>query len=126
MSWIYQQSTGILSAPSSSDWKGATWTGYSGHGDGLNNPEAQSEIGVGPIPQGLYTIGTAYDDPEKGPCVMRLTPDPTNEMFDRSGFLMHGDNSKLNFTASNGCVIQSKNARNIVNSSSDKTLQVIA
>ena len=121
--WTYQQSTGILTAPQTSSWKGATWTGYSGKGDGRNNPEDQAIPNVGPIPRGIYTIGPAYDDPEKGPCVMRLTPSPNNEMFDRAGFLMHGNNPTND--ASEGCIIQGPNVRKIVNASDDKTLQVI-
>lgn len=124
MSWNYQQSTGILKSPVGSSWQGATWIGYSGRDDGRNNPDMQDVHNIGPIPQGSYTIGPAYEDPEKGPIVMHLTPSPDNEMFGRSGFLMHGNNPEND--ASEGCIIMSPNVRKIVNASEDKMLQVIA
>jgi hypothetical protein len=66
-------------------------------------------------------------DPEKGPLVMRLTPDPGNEMFNRGGFLMHGDlvtevGLRL---ASLGCIIEPHATRLAVANSKDFYLQVI-
>jgi hypothetical protein len=58
--------------------------------------------------------------------VMRLTPDPTNEMFGRSAFLIHGDSIKAPGTASEGCIIQSNPVRTLVSKSSNRRLQVIA
>jgi hypothetical protein len=42
---------------------------------------------------------------------MRLEPDPTNEMFGRGDFLIHGDNSEGNFSASEGCIILAHDVR---------------
>jgi|HubBroStandDraft_2_1064218.scaffolds.fasta_scaffold112497_2 hypothetical protein len=122
--WTYDQQTGLLLG---SDGKGYPG-GYSGHGLGVNNPAMQSTPDVGPIPQGFYTIGSPYVDPEKGPLVMALTPDPTNEMYGRGGFLMHGDlvteiGLKL---ASLGCIVEPHATRLIVANSGDNRLQVIA
>lgn len=122
MSWTYQISTGEMTDPDGS----LVDTGYSGKGDGLNNPDMQNVPRVGPIPIGVYTIGPAYHDPEKGPCVMRLTPDPDNEMFGRAGFLCHGDNPQANHTASEGCIIQGPITREAINASDDKTLVVVS
>ncbi len=119
MSWTYQQSTGEMTSPN-----GAVSTGYSGHGDGKNNPDMQDVPKIGPIPQGLYTIGPSYTDPHKGPCVMRLTPDPDNEMFGRAGFLIHGDNPQHD--ASEGCIIQGPTTRHAIAASTDKRLEVIS
>jgi hypothetical protein len=88
----------------------------------------QQEHDVGPIPVGLYAIGQPYVDPEKGPLVMRLTPDPGNEMFGRGGFLMHGDlvtevGLRL---ASLGCIIEPHATRLAVATSGDNKLQVIS
>lgn len=120
MSWQYQISTGEITDQDGS----LVGTGYSGNGEGLNNSSMTNVPRVGPIPVGTYTIGEAYHDPEKGPCVMRLTPDPNNEMFDRSGFLIHGDNPT--HTASEGCIIQGPVTREAINASDDKTLVVVS
>lgn len=122
MSWIYKQSTGEMMAPDGN----LIGTGYSGKGIGCNNAEMQDVPNVGPIPAGTYTIGEAYHDPEKGPCVMRLIPDPSNEMFGRDGFLCHGDNPAANHTASEGCIIQGPAARQAISTSDDKQLMVVS
>ena len=73
--WRYSQSTGTLTAPDGS----VAGHGYSGHGPGINNPAMQNVPDVGPIPVGMYTIGPFRSDPEKGPLVCDLIPDPANE-----------------------------------------------
>lgn len=118
MSWTYKQSTGEMISP-----KGTVSQGYSGHDIGKNNPEKQNIPKIGPIPRGVYTIGPSYDDPHKGPCVMRLTPDPKDEMFGRAGFLIHGDNSKHD--ASEGCIIFGPVTRHAIDHSIDRILNVI-
>lgn len=121
MSWMYKQSTGEMTNPDGS----ISWNGYSGAGDGLNNPDMQDVEKVGPIPVGTYTIGEAYDEPGKlGPCVLPLTPAEDNEMFGRSLFRIHGDNPT--HTASEGCIIQGPQCRHTISSSTDKILVVVS
>ena len=120
MTWTYKQSTGELTSP-----HGAVSNCYSGNGLGENNPELQDTPKIGPVPRGIYTIGPEYTDPHKGPCVMRLTPDPANEMFGRAGFLIHGDNSKRDDSASEGCIIAGPVTRQAISKSTDRTLTVI-
>jgi RHS repeat-associated protein len=81
----------------------ASCTGYSGNGQGLNNPAAQNQPNVGPLPQGSYTVGGTTN--RRGPNTRPLIPDPSNNMYGRSGFLLHGDNAAMNNTASEGCII---------------------
>ena len=50
---FYQQFSGKIT----SDECFSTWLGYSGHGEGKNNPAMQKVPNVGPIPVGKYTIG---------------------------------------------------------------------
>jgi len=76
--------------------------GYSGQAGCTNEPSYEQDHNIGPLPEGRYTI-TSTDD-EKGPLTYHLTPDPTNTMFGRSGFLIHGDNPAANHTASDGCI----------------------
>lgn len=119
MTWQYQQSTGELS------WDGEfEGTGYSGAGIGRNNPAEQGTPDVGPIPQGQYRIGSAYDDIGKlGPCVMALDPSPGTNTFGRSLFRIHGDN--VNHDASHGCIILGPAIRRKIASGADRDLVVI-
>ena len=119
--WVYEQVSGKLFARC-----GALLAqGYSGNGVGKNNPSMQAIKGVGPIPIGTYTIQAPQDNTGHGPFAMRLTQDDTNQMFGRSGFMMHGDNIHAPGTASEGCIIMPRDARERVWNSGDNRLEVI-
>jgi hypothetical protein len=47
-------------------------------------------------------------------------------MFGRDGFLIHGDNSAMNHTASEGCIILTRDIRQRISDSGDTQLTVIA
>lgn len=100
----YSQSTGTFTT---SD--GASYTGYSGNGEGLNNAAKESEAFVGPIPKGEYTVSSITSS--KGPTTLVLTPAASNKMYGRNGFLIHGDNKKGDNSASEGCIIVGPDAR---------------
>ena len=101
--------------------------GYSGSGEGKNNPDMQSVRNVGPIPQGDWTIaGPPANTADHGPYVLRLTPQDETETFGRSGFLMHGDSKNAPGTASHVCVIMPRTVREQVWDSGDRDLQVVA
>ena len=125
--WTYVQKTGELLRDGLH-----VALGYSGFDDpetgqkGKNNPELQNVEEVGPIPVGKFTIGTPHDTLTHGPFVLPLTPDPGNEMFGRSAFLMHGDSVVEPGTASRGCIIMARAVRKQVADSGDKLLQVIS
>jgi hypothetical protein len=137
--WLYSQSTGRLmhgQPDNAKETPAYIGSGYAGQNEGLNNPEYQSVEGIdgdsngGPLPQGRYTIGAQQDNVTsdgrkmlKGS--MRLTPDPANIMFDRKGFLIHGDNSKNNHSASEGCIILNPGIRNLIGKSGHNVLRVI-
>ena len=120
---IYRQSTGELFADDVT--VEPLGVGYSGSPAGKNDPALQNVKDVGPIPQGRYTIGPPFDAPVQGELTMRLTPDSENEMFDRDDFLIHGDTTPPGF-ASKGCIILPRGVRELIASSPDKTLRVIA
>lgn len=120
--WHYEQSTGHLY----SDEEKLLAVGYSGHAEGVNDPALQDVHEVGPIPRGTYTIGAPEETPEHGPYVLRLTPDPENEMFGRAGFLIHGDSVVTPGTASQGCIIMPRFAREQVWNSGDHEIEVVA
>ncbi len=117
----YEQATGKL-VDRDADVRGM---GYSGHGAGVNNPSMQDIKNVGPIPKGYYSIGPFFDDPEKGPIVCHLLPQPGTETFGRSGFMIHGDNHAMNHTASEGCIILIRPVREWLRDSNENVLEVI-
>lgn len=121
--WTWKQSSGEL-------WHGdpePVATGYSGEeGIAKNNPAMQTIAGEGPIPQGKYAItGPPFGSPQHGPFCLRLEPDPANEMFGRSGFLIHGDSIEHPGAASEGCIILPRNIRERMWNSGDYDLQVV-
>lgn len=121
MAWRYEQMTGTLR-----DNRGAVVAqGYSGRDKGLNNPAAQGVANVGPIPVGTYDIATAMNHLSCGPLSMRLLPAPGTNTLGRDGFLIHGDTASMDHTASHGCIIVNRLAREIVSNSPDRLLVVV-
>lgn len=116
--WTYHQKSGDLLHIGV--WQGQ---GYSGRAGGRNNPDAQCTVGVGPLPQGQYRIGTAYDHPQLGPCVMNLDAEPGTNTFGRDLFRIHGDNA--NHDASHGCIILGPAIRHAIRDSGDHELEVL-
>ena len=96
---------------------------YSGHELGLNNSKLEADAGVGPIPVGMWAVGTAYDHPHLGPHVMNLTP-VGHDAHGRTLFRMHGDNSAGNESASHGCIVADLTIRLAVIKSGARTLEV--
>lgn len=119
MTWAYKQATGWISRDGEN-----VVEGYSGAGDGKNNPAMQDVPNVGPLPAGKYTIGEPSDTKTHGPYVLHLTPDAANEMFGRSGFLIHGDSVVHPGTASEGCIILPRKVREQIWASEDRALVV--
>lgn len=120
--WLYEQLTGRLRDPD----KELVGVGYSGAAQGKNNPLLQMEHNVGPIPVGLYIIQQPQHTVTHGPYVLPLIPFPENEMFGRFGFLIHGDSIVWPGSASEGCVIQSRDVRERIWTSGDHVLKVIS
>ena len=119
--WTYSQSTGSMMDPEGV----VIGHGYSGNGEGLNNPAMQSVHDVGPLPQGFYVMSELLeDDSVVGEYAIRLQPDPTTEMFGRSGFFCHGDNPSADHTASDGCIVQLRRTRVAMWTSPDHLLLV--
>lgn len=116
----YSQSSGVLTQNSAPMLEGDKC--YSGTGDGRNNPAMQGVKNVGPIPQGRYRIGMAFDDPKMGPIVMALLPLPGTDTLGRDGFFMHGDNKEDD--ASHGCLVAPPAVRYAVDASRDRILEV--
>jgi hypothetical protein len=97
MAWVYHQRSGLLEYK----WehkRHRVGTGYSGKGQGLNNPQMEAVSFQGPIPRGRYRIGPMYHHPHKGPHVMNLTPIGHNAR-NRDYFRIHGDKKMRRITA---------------------------
>lgn len=120
--WTYIQSTGRLLDPTGR----LAALGYSGGGIGKNNPLQQAIHDVGPIPAGTYQIEAPVDTHTHGPYVLWLSPDEANQMWGRSAFGIHGDSMTRPGSASEGCVILPRTARQAIWDSGDHRLQVRA
>lgn len=121
--WTYEQSSGQMSRNGTRLAKG-----YSGAPGAVNDPNKQDQKGIGPIPQGKYSIGAPENTSGHGPYVLPLWPDPANQMFGRSGMLIHGDEVEhpgLQL-ASHGCVILPFTARTFIWGSGDHDLEVVS
>lgn len=125
--WIYKQRTGELWDP-----KGVTVAhGYAGgdcgkRPDGVNNPALENVPCVGPLPAGVYEIGTPRDSAHLGPFAIPLMPRIGTETFGRSGFFIHGDKvGGPPQSASEGCIILPRAIRELIAVSLVKTLTVV-
>lgn len=121
MPWTYEQNSGKMSDPNGK----LLAVGYAGRGDGKNNPAMQDVKDIGPLPCGLYSIGEPVNTLTHGPFVLWLEPDPANQMFGRSAFGIHGDSVVEPGSASEGCVIMPRFARERIAASDDKQLRVM-
>lgn len=118
--WIYSQSTGNLWDPGGN----ILTAGYSGYGEGKNNPAMQAVKNVGPIPRGRYYIGNAYDSDKVGKFALPLEP-IDHDCLGRTYFRIHGDSRSDPGNASRGCVIAGRKERHIIADSFDKEFLVI-
>jgi hypothetical protein len=121
MTWQWKQADGLLV----SDAGEYICAGYSGCAEGKNNPAMQTVANVGPIPCGLYDVGSPCDTEAHGPYVLPLTPHEGNEMFGRGGFLIHGDSKLRPGTASKGCIILARWARELIVKDGVDSIEVI-
>ena len=118
--WTYDQLSGALSQDGQFVIKG-----YSGFGEGKNNPDLENVHDVGPIPKGVWSIGPPHDTTTHGPHVMPLTPLAGTDTFGRDAFLIHGDSVSNPGTASHGCIILPRNIRDRISSSGDGHIEVV-
>jgi hypothetical protein len=122
--WTYKQSTGEMAhngTPVATGYSG----GYNGQTKYKNAPQFEDVPDLGPLPRGSYTIGPPQNNPKLGPFAMPLTPAPTNEMFGRSAFFIHGDSLISPGNASEGCIIMPRAVREQIHASGDNQLTVV-
>lgn len=120
--WTYQQSTGALTDPAGK----VIAHGYSGNGEGLNNPAKQSVRSIGPIPAGMWFITLKpLEHTDVGPLALPLSP-LGHTALGRSLFRIHGDNKLGNHSASHGCVIMPRDIRQKIIDAGVTYLHVVA
>jgi hypothetical protein len=120
--WIYLSRSGAL-LDSRRDVKDRL---YAGRGEGMNNPDMQHVKGIGPLPEGLYTIEAPHDSATTGPYTLRLAPHLGNEMFGRASFAVHGASKSHPAESSHGCIIAGPQRRQMLWESGDRLLKVVA
>lgn len=99
--------------------------GYSGAPGFVNDPAAEHLPGRGPIPRGRWFTRPAFRHERLGPAAIGLIPMEGWEVpGNRSGFYIHGDNSSLSQTASNGCIILPRQVRDFINRWPGRELRV--
>ncbi len=88
---------------------GKKYSAYSGDCDHYNDENSMKLKFKGPLPIGKWEVTKI--ESHKGPFTARLQPCPGTEVYGRDGFLIHGDNAKMNLTASQGCIVVEKDCR---------------
>ncbi|MGE0223077.1 MAG: tlde1 domain-containing protein [Acetobacteraceae bacterium] len=100
-------------------------TGYSGHPPHVNDPEAEALEHQGPIPRGIWTIGSAFAHAMCGCFSMRLIPAAGTNTHGRDGFLIHGPAADDRQNSSHGCIILTRPIRETISASGDRELHVV-
>lgn len=123
--WEYSQSTGKLThIDDKTGTRTRVGTGYSGAGEGKNNPKREWQSFVGPIPSGDWTVEPT-SRPQFGSPVLSLTPTRWEDAYYRNQFLIHGDSRAHPGQASEGCIILPKGVRERMRNSGDRNLRVV-
>lgn len=99
--------------------------GYAGRGAGKNNPDAEHQRNVGPLPVGEYSVYGPRTSSRTGPFVfdLRQIKGPT---YGRGGFQIHGDSKANPGNASSGCIILHRGAREAIERYAVRRLEVCA
>jgi hypothetical protein len=123
VSWLYEQSSGRFTDPTGT----SQGKGYSGQPPFVNDATAQAQVDQGPIPQGLWqAVELIPESTSHGPYAIRLEPYQQTETFGRSGFMMHGDLISRPGYASEGCIVMSRDVRELFWNSTDHDILVVA
>jgi hypothetical protein len=126
--WTYDQLTGNLTNSAGE----LAAKAYSGQPPHTNDPSAEGEVGIGPIPRGGWTItGVEMETAAHGPYVLVLSPDITTRARvitlgrDPDSFRIHGERLvPPPGYASDGCIVVSRDVREAIWASNDLNLVV--
>ena len=113
--WVWDSAGGRLYLADGEDVRTLIALGYSGARGAQNRPEFEGRKSVGPIPRGVWLLDAPVDShPRLGPVVIPLEARDPETAKGRSGFFIHGDNSSGDNSASRGCIILSRQTRNVI------------
>lgn len=110
---VYDQTSGCMYVADNEDARALLCRGYSGYGVHRNEPKSEALRSLGPIPRGMWTVVFKGHHPRLGPCVFALKP-VGHKAHGRTEFFIHGDNSRADGTASTGCIIAPRPAREAI------------
>ena len=110
---VYSQSSGLMYLEDDDRNRIALARGYSGHGTSINDPDSEGFVGRGPIPRGVWKVGSPIDSRTMGKHCIPLSP-IGHDAHHRSGFYIHGDNNRGDRSASTGCIIMTSIRRAVM------------
>lgn len=120
--WLYLSRSGALLNAK----RDVVAFGYAGRREGLNDPDFQGVKGIGPLPEGVYSIEPPHDSPTTGRYTLRLVPHPANDMRGRASFAIHGESRSNPAESSHGCIVLGPTRRALIWESGDHTIKVVA
>lgn len=112
--WAYSQSSGHLYLCDGEDVRAFIARGYSGAVGHVNHPDSEGMVALGPIPRGVWRIGAAYTHKRLGRVAIPLEAADPQTALGRSGFFIHGDNSRGDNSASSGCIVLDYATRQLI------------
>ena len=124
MTWRYHQKTGKLEHADSDGDLVYIATGYSGAGEGKNNPALEHMANLGPIPRGRYQISAPRTSERTGLYVFDLIPDG-HDAYKRTDFQIHCNHKESPGSASTGCIVLGRAIREMISESDDNQLEVV-
>lgn len=99
---------------------------YAGAPGFKDDPVFEKIKNKGPLPRGKYTIvGVPFNHKTAGLYTLKLRPHASNQMFGRSGFLIHGDSRRRPGEASEGCIVLAPKFRKEIYDSDDKEVIIL-
>ena len=114
LDWVYDQSNGNLYLADNEDARSFVATGYSGAPDHVNRTESEGLIAKGPIPRGVWRMDPPTNHVRLGPVAIGLEAADPKTALKRSGFFVHGDNQRVDGSASTGCIILDRATRDLM------------
>lgn len=111
---VWNVATGTLYLEDDQGCRVALARGYAGAPGSINNPEHEGRRSAGPIPRGRWLLDAPANRPTTGPVSIGLEAQDPKTAQGRSAFYIHGDNAAGDGTASRGCIILDRRARQII------------
>ena len=109
--FTYVQSTGAFGVQNG-DFHFPLGSGYAGKGVDRNVPNSDHIKSKGPLPRGKYSVAVKQHARFAAPAI--VLEQIEGDTRRRSGFWIHGDNSKGDQSASSGCIVLTAPVRRMI------------